>query len=220
MSCYWIILSTKLPLVPLTVAVIVANPVPPSSVPMTGLVVVVDGMVILVEGLALHVASVVRSVPFSSNAVKVSVVPVAKVIVSPDVHDVQLTVTALDVLVHEIPTQTVAVLLTAPIEDTLVAVIVTVLERLVTDSAFTNPLFTLAIFGSELLQVVPDSAVMFRVVPSLYVPVAVSCWALPASVRLKLEGVIITLLKLGSTNQSQAVPNTSRRAPRIPRTLN
>jgi hypothetical protein len=171
------------------------KPVPPSSVPMTGLVVVVNGMVIIVEGLALHVASVVRSAPFSSTAVKVSVVP-------------------------EFPTQTVAVLLTAPIEDTLVAVIVTVLERLVTDSAFNSPLFTLAIFGSELLQVVPESAVMFRVVPSLYVPVAVSCWALPASVRLKLEGVIVTLLKLGSTNQSQAVPNTSRRAPRIPRILN
>jgi hypothetical protein len=40
MSCYWITLSTKLPLVPLTVAVMVANPVPPSRVPMIGMVVV------------------------------------------------------------------------------------------------------------------------------------------------------------------------------------
>jgi hypothetical protein len=173
-SPYWVIFSIKLPLVPLTVAVTVANPVPPARVAMIGLVTVVDGMVIIVDGLALHVASVVRSAPFSLAAVNISVVPFARLTVSPDVHDVQVTVTALDVFVHKVPTQTVAVLLTAPAEETFVAVIVTVLDTPVTNSALTSPLLTLAIVGSELLQVVPDVDVIFRVVPSLYVPVAVS----------------------------------------------
>jgi hypothetical protein len=37
-SRYWVIFSIKLPLVPLTVAVTVTNPVPPSRVAMIGLV--------------------------------------------------------------------------------------------------------------------------------------------------------------------------------------
>jgi hypothetical protein len=117
----------------------VTNPVPPSSVPMIGLVTVDGGIVIIAEELALHVASVVRSAPFSLAAVNISVVPFARLTVSPDVHDVQVTVTALDVFVHKVPRQTVAVLLTAPAEETFVAVIVTVLDTLFTDSALTNP---------------------------------------------------------------------------------
>jgi hypothetical protein len=37
-SPYWVIFSIKLPLVPLTVAVTVANPVPPARAGMIGLV--------------------------------------------------------------------------------------------------------------------------------------------------------------------------------------
>jgi hypothetical protein len=70
--------------------------------------------------------------------------------------------------------------------------------------------------GSELLQVVPVVAVIFRVVPSLYVPVAVSCSVLSTVVRDELEGVIVRLLKLGLTNQSQLTPDANRR--RVPRT--
>ena len=36
----------------------------------------------------------------------------------------------------------------------------------------------------------PDVAVIFRVVPSLYVPVAVSCAVPPAAVRDEVEGVM------------------------------
>jgi hypothetical protein len=194
----------------------VTNPVPPSSVPMIGLVTVDGGIVIIAEELALHVASVVRSAPFSLAAVNISVVPFARLTVSPDVHDVQVTVTALDVFVHKVPRQTVAVLLTAPAEETFVAVIVTVLDTLFTDSALTNPLRTLTALGSELLQVVPVVAVIFRVVPSLYVPVAVSCSVLSTAVRDELEGVIVRLLKLGLTNQSQLTPDANRR--KVPRT--
>jgi hypothetical protein len=183
---------------------------------MIGLVTVDGGIVIIAEELALHVASVVRSAPFSLAAVNISVVPFARLTVSPDVHDVQVTVTALDVFVHKVPRQTVAVLLTAPAEETFVAVIVTVLDTLFTDSALTNPLRTLTALGSELLQVVPVVAVIFRVVPSLYVPVAVSCSVLSAAVRDELEGVIVRLLKLGLTNQSQLTPDANRR--RVPRT--
>jgi hypothetical protein len=186
---------------------------------MIGLVTVVDGMVIIGDGLALQVASVVRSPPFSLDAVNVNVVPFVRLTVFPDVHDVQVTVTALDVFVHKVPTHIVAVLLTAPAEETLVAVIVTVLDALVTDSASTSPLVTLAILGSELLHVVPDVAVMFRVVASLYVPVAVSCSVPPMAVMDEVEGVMVTLLKVGLTNQSQPTMDANRkrvaRAPAI-----
>ena len=188
---------------------------------MIGLVTVVDGMVIIADGSALHVASVVRSAPFSLSAVNISVVPLPTLIVYPDVDDVQVTVTALDVFVHKVPTQSVAVLLTAPAEETLVAVIVTVLDALVTNSALTNPSLTLTALGSELLHVVPDVAVIFRVVPSLYLPVAVSCSVLPPAVRNELEGVMVRLLKLGLTNQSQLTPDAKRRrVPRAPAILN
>jgi hypothetical protein len=183
---------------------------------MIGLVVVVDGMVMIGDGLALQVASVVRSPPLSLDAVNINVVPFVRLTVFPDVHDVQVTVTALDVFVHKVPTHIVAVLLTAPAEETLVAVIVTVLDALVTDSTSTSPLLTLAISGSELLHVVPDRAVRFRVVPSLYVPVAVSCSVLPAAVRDDVEGVMLTLLKVGLTNQSQPTTNVNKRS--VPRT--
>jgi hypothetical protein len=115
----------------------------------------------------------VTSVPFWV-AVKVAVVPLGLVIVLLE-HDVQVTTTVPDELEHEVPTHTVAVLLTAPEEDVFVAVIVTVVDPLLTDSALTNPLLTLATVGFELLQLVPEVAVRFLVVLSLYVPVAVSC---------------------------------------------
>jgi hypothetical protein len=72
-----------------------------------------------------------------------------------------------DVVVQVLPTQTVAVPLTAPVEEVLVAVIVTddvaVIER-----ALINPvLLTLTAEGAELDHVVPLLAVMFWVVPSL-----------------------------------------------------
>jgi hypothetical protein len=79
-------------------------------------------------------------------------------------------------VVQVLPTHTVVVPLTAPLEEVFVAVIVTE-EAAVRDRALINPvLFTLTAEGSELLQVVPDFAVTFAVLPSLYVPVAVSCW--------------------------------------------
>jgi hypothetical protein len=111
-------------------------------------------------------------------------VPFASLTVFPDVHDGKWQ-------------WTVAVLLTAPAKETFVAVIITILDTLVTDSALTM-------------------AVIFRVVPSLYVPVAVSCAVPPAAVGDEVEGVMVTLLKVGSTNQSRAVLNTNRRAPRDP----
>ena len=92
---------------------------------MVVLVTVVDGMVIIVDGLALHVASVVRSAPFSLAAVNISVVPFASLTVFPDVHDGKWQ-------------WTVAVLLTAPAKETFVAVIIAVLDTLVTDSALTS----------------------------------------------------------------------------------
>lgn len=212
---YCVIFNIRLPLVPLTIAVTVVNPVPPSRVAMIGLVVVVDGMLISVDGLALQLASVVRSPPFSLDAVNINVVPFARLMVS-DVHDVQVTVTALDVFVHNVPTHTVAVLLTAPAEETFVAVIVTLVDALVTDNALISPiLLTLSTSGSELLHVVPDVAVIFRVVLSLYAPVAVSCSVPPAAVSDELEGVMLTLLKVGLTNQSQPTTNTNKR--RVPR---
>jgi len=198
--------NTALPLVPFTVAVTFANPVPPSSVAITGLVAVLGAMPMIVDGVALQVASVVRSSPFSFAAVNIRVVPFVRLTVFPEVHDVHVTVTALDVFVHSVPRQTVAVLLTAPAEETFVAVIVTVVDELVTDAAFTTPLLTIATFGSELLHVVPEPVVIFRVVPSLYVPVAVSCSVAPATVSAVLEGVTATVLKLGLTNQSQPTP--------------
>jgi len=171
--------------------------------------------------LALHVASVVRSASFSLAAVKVSVVPFVRLIVFPEVHDVHVTVTSLDVFVHKVATQSVAVLLTAPAEETFVAVIATVLDALVTDSALTSPLLTLAILGSELLHIVPDVAVRFRVVPSLDVPVAVSCCVPPAAVREEVEGVMVRLLNVGSTNQSQPTPDANKsRATRAAAILN
>jgi hypothetical protein len=182
---------------------------------------VLGGMLIIADGLAVQVASVVKSAPLSLAAVNISVVPVARLTVYPDVHDAQVTVTALDVLVHNVPTQTVAVLLTAPAEEMLLAVIVILVDALVTDSALTNPLLTLSMFGSELLQVVPDVPVRFRVVPSLYVPVAVSCSVAPAAVRNEVEGVTVTLLKLGLTNQSQPAPKANnKKTPRGTATLN
>jgi hypothetical protein len=186
-----------------------ANPVPPSSVAIIGLVTVLGGMLMIVDGVAVQVASVVRSPPFSLAAVNISVVPFARLTVLPEVHEVQVTVTALDVFVHNVPTQTVAVLVTAPDEETFVAVIVTLVDELVTDRALTSPLVTLTTPDSELLQVVSDVAVIFRVVPSLYLPVAVSCSVAPAAVRKEVEGVTVTLLKLGLTNQSQPTPNAN-----------
>ena len=69
--------------------------------------------------------------------------------------------------VHVLPTQTVAVPLTAPLELVLVTVIVTE-EVAVRDKALIKPvLFTLTAAGSELLQLVPEAAVKFFVLLSL-----------------------------------------------------
>jgi len=174
-----------------------------------GLVTVLGGMLIMGDGVALQVASVVKSPPFSFAAVNINVVPLLRLTVFPDVQDVQVTITALDVVVHNVPTHTDAVLLTVPVEDMLVAVIVTLVDEFVSDRTLTSPLLTLSTSGSELLQVVPDVAVIFRVVPSLYVAVATSCSVAPFAVRNEIEGVTATLLKLGSTNQPQPAAKAS-----------
>lgn len=70
-------------------------------------------------------------------------------------------------MVHVLPTHTLAVPLTAPLDVVLVTVIVTE-SVAVMDRAFTKPLlFTLTAVGSELLQAVPEAAVRFFVVLSL-----------------------------------------------------
>ena len=75
-------------------------------------------------------------------------------------------VTVADV-VHVLPTQTVAVPLTAPVDVVFVTVIVTE-EVAVRDTALIRPvLFTVTAVVSELVQAVPEEAVMFLVVPSL-----------------------------------------------------
>jgi hypothetical protein len=79
-------------------------------------------------------------------------------------------------VVHVLPTHTVVVPLTAPLEEVFVAVIVTE-EAAVRETALISPVpFTVTAAVSELPQVVPEEPVRFWVVPSLYVPVAVSCW--------------------------------------------
>lgn len=76
-------------------------------------------------------------------------------------------IVTVDDVVHVLPTQTVAVPLTAPLEVVFVTVIVTE-EVAVIDSALIKPLlFTLTAVGSELLQAVPVDAVRFLVVLSL-----------------------------------------------------
>jgi hypothetical protein len=82
------------------------------------------------------------------------------------VHVSQVTVMD-DEVVQVLPTQTVAVPLTAPVEVVFVTVIVTD-EVAVMDTALIRPaLVTLTADVSELLQVVPEDAVTFCVVPSL-----------------------------------------------------
>jgi len=114
-----------------------------------------------------QLAWVVTSVPFWS-AVKVAVVALGAVMVLLE-QDVHVTVRVPDeLLVHEVPTHTVDVPLTAPDEDVLVAVIVMSLAALVTTKALTRPvLLTLAIVGSELLHDVPGLLVRFLVLLSL-----------------------------------------------------
>jgi len=65
-----------------------------------------------------------------------------------------------------LPTQTVAVPLTAPLEEVLVTVIVT--EDELVEIALIRPwLVTVTVVESELLHAVPEDVVMFWVVPSL-----------------------------------------------------
>ena len=76
-------------------------------------------------------------------------------------------IVTVDDVVHVLPTHTVAVPLTAPLEFVLVTVMVTE-SVAVMDSALIKPvLLTLTADGSELLQVVPDEPVTFLVEPSL-----------------------------------------------------
>jgi hypothetical protein len=66
-----------------------------------------------------------------------------------------------DEVVHVLPTQTVAVPLTAPVDVVFVTVIVTE-EVAVRDTALIRPvLFTVTAVVSELVQAVPEEAVMF-----------------------------------------------------------
>jgi hypothetical protein len=76
-------------------------------------------------------------------------------------------IVTVDDVVHVLPTHTVAVPLTAPLEVVFVTVIVTE-SVAVMDSALIKPLlFTLTAEASELLQAVPVAAVRFLVVLSL-----------------------------------------------------
>jgi len=76
-------------------------------------------------------------------------------------------IVTVDEVVQVLPTHTVAVPLTAPLDVVLVTVIVTE-SVAVMDNAFIKPAFvTLTAVGSELLQAVPEAAVRFFVVLSL-----------------------------------------------------
>ena len=78
-----------------------------------------------------------------------------------------------EVVLHDVPAQTVAL----PVAPPLVAVIVTeeVVAGLFAATSVTNPLLlTLTTEGSELVQVVPDP-LRFLVLPSSKTPVAVNC---------------------------------------------
>ena len=76
-------------------------------------------------------------------------------------------IVTVDDVVHVLPTHTVAVPLTAPLEVVLVTVMVTESVAVI-DNALIKPAFvTLTAAGSELLHAVPEAAVRFFVVLSL-----------------------------------------------------
>jgi hypothetical protein len=76
-------------------------------------------------------------------------------------------IVTVDDVVHVVPTHTVAVPLTAPLELVFVTVMVTE-SVAVMDKALIKPvLLALTADGSELLQLVPEDPVTFLVVPSL-----------------------------------------------------
>lgn len=117
-----------------------------------------------------------------------------------DVPESEVTLTDEEV-VQVLPTQTVAVPLTAPVEDVSVTVMVTD-EAAVIDRALINPvLLTLTAEGWELSHAVPLLPVTFCVVPSLKVPVAVNWVVWLRAVNEGLVGVIVMLLRVGSTKK-------------------
>jgi hypothetical protein len=150
------------PVAPDTLAVIVAVPTPSRlAIPPP-----VEEILITEELLELHVASVETSEPFcvAANSICVPAPPLPdKLIVVP-----WSQVTEIDeVVVQVLPTQTVAVPLTAPLDEVFVTVMVTESVAVI-DSALIKPaLLTLTAEGSELLQVVPEDELIFWVVPSL-----------------------------------------------------
>jgi hypothetical protein len=168
---YWVTVTATLPVAPDTLAVIVADPVPSRLATPPPL----EEILITDELLEVQVASLETVEPFwvATNSIcdpapplpdKLMLVPWSQVTVIDD-----------DV-VQVLPTQTVAVPLTAPEELVLVTVIVTE-ESAVREIALISPeVLTVTAAVSELLQVVPEADVRFWVVLSLYVPVATSCW--------------------------------------------
>ena len=103
-------------------------------------------------------------VPFT-EAVKSMAVPEGEDVKLYEVVSGEI-VTVEDV-VHVLPTQTVAVPLTAPLEVVFVTVMVTESVAVIDRALITPPLVTLTAEASELLQAVPVAAVRFCVVLSL-----------------------------------------------------
>lgn len=171
LKTYGVTLTVTVPVVPDTLAVMVAVPVPSRLATPPPL----EEILITEELLEVQVASLDTLVPFcvATNSTCDPAPPLPDKLI--DVPWSHVTVTDDDV-VQVLPTQTVAVALTAPEDVVFVTVIVTE-EAAVRETALIKPvLFTVTEAVSELLQVVPEAAVRFWVVPSLYVPVAVSCW--------------------------------------------
>ena len=84
-------------------------------------------------------------------------------------------VTAFEVFVQELPTHTETVPLAVPVDEVLVAEIVTDVELVAEIAMITPVLLTVTAAGSELVQVVPFAAVRFFLLPSSNTPVAVNC---------------------------------------------
>jgi len=107
-----------------------------------------------------------------------------------------------DVLLHEVPAHTVALPVTAPLDEVFVTVIVTddVEAALAVDTSVIKPvLLTVTTEGSELVQVVPDPPLRFLLLPSSNMPVAVNCIVWPLVCNVADDGVTLMLDNVGFT---------------------